>query len=115
MPNSKAYAAQDKKSPLAPFSIKLFTVCFLFYGCVITVSHAATNTWDFNGTTSPNPADGSGNWLTANNWWNGNVNVGGNWTSTGPDNAIFGTGTPGTYLVDLGGGNIYASNIVFNT
>lgn len=93
----------------------LITVCFLFLGCLVPVSHATTNTWDFNGITPPNPADGSGNWLTANNWWNGSANVSGNWTATGSDSAIFGTGTPGTYLVNLGGGNIYASNIVFNT
>jgi autotransporter-associated beta strand protein len=75
----------------------------------------STNIWDANGVTAPNPMDGSGNWLTSSNWWNGSANVNGHWTNSPSDSAIFGAGTPGSYLVNLGGGNIYASNVVFDT
>lgn len=74
-----------------------------------------TNTWDANGTNMPNPADGSGAWLTPTNWWNGSTNVGGNWNATTPNSAQFGAGTSGNYWVNLGGGTIYASNVVFAT
>jgi hypothetical protein len=47
-----------------------FLVGCVFFGCHVSIGLAATLTWDFNGATSPNPADGGGNWLTANDWWN---------------------------------------------
>src|SRR5258708_4695513 len=83
-----------------------FLVGCVFLGCHISNGRAATLSWDFNGATAPNPADGSGNWLTANDWWNSGagVNSNGNWTATGPDSAVFGAGTSGTYAVNLGGG-----------
>jgi len=43
---------------------RLFFVGFIFFDCHVPISRAATLTWDFNGATSPNPADGSGNSLT---------------------------------------------------
>jgi len=94
---------------------KMVLFALVLPGGLISASRGAVLTWDFNGTTAPNPSDGSGTWLTANDWWNGSANVNGNWAATAPDSAVFGAGTPGTYLVNLGGGNIYASNIVFNT
>jgi sialate O-acetylesterase len=75
----------------------------------------STNTWDANGTVLPNPSDGSGNWQTANNWWNGSTNVNGHWTNSPSDSAIFGAGTSGSYLVNLGGSSLYASNVTFTS
>ncbi|EEF60583.1 autotransporter-associated beta strand repeat protein [Pedosphaera parvula Ellin514] len=75
----------------------------------------STNTWDANGTTGPNPVDGSGSWLTASNWWNGSANVNGHWTNSPSDSAIFGTGTAGNYTINLGGNSLFASNVVFST
>src|SRR5882724_4237362 len=78
-------------------------------------SAISTNTWDANGITSPNPADGSGNWLMASNWWNGSTNVTGHWTNSPSDSAIFGAGVAGAYTVNLGGNTVYASNVTFST
>jgi len=61
------------------------------------------------------PSDGSGAWLATNIWWNGVTNVTGNWTSNAPNNAMFGAGTGGVYSVNLGGYNLYATNVTFNT
>ena len=73
-------------------------------------------TWDANGSTTPNPSDGSGSWLTAGDWWSsGSGNVNGTWSGTTPDNAFFGAGTAGSYVVDMGAGVITASNITFTT
>src|SRR5258706_1753723 len=70
-----------------------------------------TYTWDANGASGPNPSDGSGSWSAVNQWWNGAAN------QTWVDNhgVIFGVGTPGGYLVNLGGNTIYASNLTFST
>src|SRR5882724_1825654 len=94
-----------------------FLVYLIFFGCLLPVSRAATLTWDANGTTSPNPSDGSGNWLTSNSWWNSSagVNSNGNWTATTPNSAVFGAGTADAYIIDLGGNSLYASNVTFNT
>ena len=46
----------------------------------LTFSYAATLTWDANGSAAPNPSDGSGNWATAGNWWDGAGNVSGTWS-----------------------------------
>lgn len=80
-----------------------------------SVDRAASLTWDANGVTSPNPTDGSGTWWTANDWWNGSANVSGTWKASGPDSAIFGAGTAGTYGINLGGGDHHASHLTFNT
>src|SRR5882724_6360366 len=77
----------------------------------VAASTSTTFTWDANGTTAPNPGDGSGNWSSASQWWDGSVNQ----TWVDGKRAIFGAGTPGNYLVDLGSGSIIASNMVFNT
>jgi autotransporter-associated beta strand protein len=63
---------------------------------------AATLTWDANGTTGPNPSDGSGTWLTANAWWDGSANVNGSWSGAIPDSAIFGAGMDGSYSITVG-------------
>src|SRR5882672_8800318 len=94
---------------------KVWFKILLLWAVVSYRAQAAALTWDANGATAPNPSDGNGNWLTAGNWWNSSNNVNGSWTATTPDSAVFGAGTPGTYLVSLGGGNVYASNIVFST
>src|SRR5258706_14547706 len=78
-------------------------------------NQAAILTWDANGTTAPNPSDGSGNWLTTSGWLNGSGNVNGTWTSGNPVIAFFGAGISGDYVVTLGGGSIYASNVTFTT
>jgi hypothetical protein len=76
---------------------RFFLVGFVFFGSLVSAGRAATLTWDFNGATSPNPADGSGKWLTANDWWNGSANQ--SWAD-GSD-AIFGNGSgaAGNYVV----------------
>lgn len=85
----------------------------------VTVSaappHNFTNIWDANGIIAPNPSDGSGTWLTASNWWDGTTNLNGNWSTSPLDSAQFGAGTPGSYTINLGGGTIGASNVVFAT
>src|SRR5260221_4146109 len=70
-----------------------------------------TYTWDANGASGPNPSDGSGSWSAVNQWWNGAAN------QTWVDNhgVIFGVGTPGGYLGNLGGNTLYASNLTFST
>lgn len=75
-----------------------------------------TNIWDANGVTIPNPVDGSGSWLVGSNWWNGATNVSGHWVSgSALDSASFGAGTAGSYLINLAGGAVYASNLFFTT
>src|SRR5882724_7704388 len=97
-----------------PLRLGLFIVVFLL---AMSSAQSATLTWDANGTTSPNPSDGSGNWLTANNWWNSSAGVksNGNWTATTPDSVVFGAGLAGAYVINLGGNSLYASNVTFNT
>ena len=73
----------------AVLSANLALVCAL--GVCGTVGHAATLTWDANGTTT-GVTDGAGTWNTANtNWWNGSS------TGTWVDNsdAVFGSGGAG--------------------
>jgi len=74
-------------------------------------AYAATLTWDANGTTSPGSFDGSGNWNTANDWWNGSANQ--NWAS-GSD-AIFGSGTgsAGQYFVTNNSALVQPNSITF--
>jgi len=84
-------------------------------GILSFTTQAAVLTWDANGTTSPNPADGSGTWLTASDWWDGTANVSGTWSGTTPDSAMFGAGTPGSYTIKMGGGIINATNLTFAT
>ncbi len=60
---------------------------------------AASLIWDFNGTTAPNPADGSGNWQATGRWWNGSGNQ--NWSDN--NDAVFGFG-------NVGGGNYFVTN-----
>ncbi len=59
--------------------------------------HAATLIWDANGSTAPNPLDGSGRWVTANSWWNGSANQ--SWADG--NDAVFGAGSgvAGNYTV----------------
>ena len=80
-------------------------------GPIIPAGQAASLNWDANGSTAPNPADGSGSWLTANSWWNGTNNVSGTWTGTTPDDAIFGAGTNGAYNITVGA--VTASSVTF--
>src|SRR5882724_10950574 len=75
---------------------------------------ASALTWN-PGRSNSGPTDGGGTWLTTNGWWNGLANVNGNWTGVAPNGAIFGAGTNGAYLVNLGGSAVSASNVVFNT
>ena len=73
---------------------------------------AANLTWDANGSTAPNPSDGSDTWNTSNfNWWTGAANV--TWNNGTPDSAIFGAGAAGNYTVNLGEA-ITANTLTFN-
>lgn len=77
---------------LCLFIVLIGATCFVFVDC-----EATTLTWDSNGSTLPNPSDGSGNWMAAGRWWNGNANQ--NWADT--NDAVFGigSGVAGTYFV----------------
>jgi autotransporter-associated beta strand protein len=76
----------------------------------ISPAGAATLTWDASASTS-GPQDGSGNWLSANSWWNGSASV--NWVN-GSD-AIFGSGnsTSGTYAVTNNSALVLADFLTF--
>lgn len=75
----------------------------------IASGQAATLTWDANGSSAPNPADGSGTWLTSGNWWDGAVNTA--WNSGTPDDAILGAGTNGAYTIAVGA--VTANSVTF--
>ncbi len=77
----------------------------------VPMARPAVLTWDANGTSAPNPADGSGSWLTTNNWWNGVGNVSGTWSGAPPDDAVFGAGTNGTYSISVG--TVSANSVTF--
>ncbi|HSY44159.1 MAG TPA: autotransporter-associated beta strand repeat-containing protein, partial [Candidatus Acidoferrum sp.] len=70
-----------------------------------------TLTWDANGSASPGPLDGSGNWNVVNDWWNGSANQ--SWAS-GSD-AIFGSGvgSTGTYFVTNNSALMQPNSITF--
>jgi autotransporter-associated beta strand protein len=98
--------------------LRLCYRCLFALSCAVaflifSVSQAATLTWDANGSSAPNPADGSGTWLTANDWWNGSANVSGTWSGATPDSAVFGAGVDGNYAVALTG-NASATSLTFN-
>ena len=78
---------------------------------IIAASRAAALIWDANGSTSPNPSDGSGSWLTSSDWWNGASNVNGNWSGTTPDDAVFGAGTNGFCTISVG--SVSANSLTF--
>jgi len=63
----------------------------------VITCHAATFVWDANGSTAPNPTDGSGNWLASGRWWNGTANQ----TWADGNVAVFGigSGSLAAYLV----------------
>lgn len=70
-------------------------------------------TWDSNGTTTPDPADGGGAWLDANKWLDGTTHTTWNNTTHANTTAIFGAGgTSGT--VTLGTG-VSAGGLRFNS
>src|SRR5882757_6441027 len=73
------------------------TVFMLALAVIGFESHAATLVWDANGSTAPNPQDGSGRWVTANSWWNGGADQ--SWTDG--NDAVFGNGSgvAGNYVV----------------
>ncbi|MFN5738880.1 MAG: hypothetical protein ACK47H_09900 [Akkermansiaceae bacterium] len=54
------------------YSLKIKAIFALTVSALLSFfsqSHAATLTWDANGTTALQ-TDGAGVWLTANQWWN---------------------------------------------
>jgi len=75
------------------YSLKIRAIFALTVSALLSFfsqSHAATLTWDANGTTALQ-TDGLGDWLNADQWWNGSANV--TWTSG--DDAVFGNGGAG--------------------
>ena len=80
-----------------PNPVRKALAIFLFSAGLVAAADGATLIWDANGSAAPNPNDGSGNWLTANNWWNGGANQ--SWTDG--SEAVFGSGgaTAGSYFV----------------
>jgi autotransporter-associated beta strand protein len=76
---------------------------------VSQITHAASLTWDANGT-GAGQTNGGGSWLGANQWWNGSAN--GNWVD-GSD-AVFGGPSTAGGDVTLGTA-ISAGSITFNT
>jgi autotransporter-associated beta strand protein len=80
----------------------------------MTVSvHAGSLTWDGNGSTTPNPNGGTGNWdvNSTATWWNGTANV--VWPALGgtDDDAVF-ANTAGTVSLTT---PITANGLTFNT
>ncbi|MGA2868495.1 MAG: autotransporter-associated beta strand repeat-containing protein, partial [Verrucomicrobiota bacterium] len=75
-------------------------------------SRAQTLSWDPG--LGSGASDGSGIWTNIS-WWNGSAVVGGNWASPGVNGASFGAGTPGNYVVDLGGNSIFLTNLTLQT
>jgi autotransporter-associated beta strand protein len=92
------------------FPIKALVVSTLFL-CSVLNNQAATLIWDANGSSAPNPSDGSGNWLTANTWWNGS----GNQTWADGNDAVFGTGSgsAGVYTVTNNSTLVQPNSIIF--
>lgn len=102
----------------------LAIICTLAASFIVNIN-AATLVWDNNGSTSPNPSDGNGNWIGTGQWWNGSANQ--SWADA--SDAIFGTGSgsvgsfvvinnsalvqpnsitftnPGSYTITMGGTN----------
>ena len=74
-------------------------------------THAATLTWDANGSTAPNPADGSGNWLASNHWWTGTTDQ----TWADGSDAVFGSGigAVGVYVVTNNSALVQPDSITF--
>jgi len=74
----------------------------------VAASNSTTFTWDANGTTAPIPVMVAEiGHPPANGGWQRQTRHG-----LMEKRAIFGAGTPGNYLVDLGSGSIIASNMV---
>lgn len=87
-----------RHQPFTPgFLTSLLGIISLFLASSLP---AATLTWDANGTTAPLGFDGYGSWMAPNNWSDGGANV--SW-SAATDIAVFGSGTDGTYAIDLSG------------
>lgn len=67
-----------------------------------SVASGASYTWDGNGSTTPNPAGGTGTWSTSiANWWDGTQNL--VWPSSGTDNDAVFANTAGAVTVAAGG------------
>ena len=83
----------------------------MLFLCSAEVIKAATLTWDANGSTAPNPVDGSGSWQKSGAWWNGT----GNQTWSDGNDAIFGTGSglAGNYLVTNTAALIQPNSVTF--
>lgn len=93
-------------------SIALLRVGVLGFSLVSSVP-AATLNWDANGSTAPNPVDGSGTWTNAVSWWDGAANV----TWSGANIAVFGAGDDSTnkYISIAGLPAPAASNLWFKS
>src|ERR1700744_115171 len=85
-----------------------------FIMTLVLKGQAANLIWDANGAsgTPPNPADGSGDWLSGTSWWNGTADQ--SWTDF--SGAILGTGsgTAGSYNVSVSS-PVLVTNLVFQT
>ena len=80
---------------------------------LVVVSPALT--WDAN-TSTGGAQDGSGVWNgITTNWWDASAgaDVSGNWSPVHTCGATFGAGADGTYVIDLGGSSLNASNLFF--
>jgi len=86
----------------------LLIVVAMAFALAVPFAQAANLTWDANGTTAPNPNDGTGTWLAADRWWDGTTNV--TWNNSTPDNAAIGNGGAGG-TITLGGVN--AGSVTF--
>src|SRR5882724_1241002 len=88
-----------------------FFVLLIEATCLAIDCEAVTLTWDSNGSTTPNPSDGSGNWNGTGRWWNGSANQ--NWADA--NDAVFGTGAGvvGTYLVTNNSALVQPSSVTF--
>jgi autotransporter-associated beta strand protein len=88
-----------------------FLILLIEAMCFVSDCKAVVLTWDSNGSTAPNPSDGSGNWSSTGRWWNGSANQ--NWADT--NDAVFGigTGSVGTYLVTNNSALVQPNSVTF--
>jgi fibronectin-binding autotransporter adhesin len=84
-----------------------FTLNCQLAALVLGHSPALALIWDSNGSTAPNPNDGTGAWFENSNWWDGTQNVAWNPAVHSSAIAVFGSaGTAGVVTVGSSGVNV---------
>ncbi len=100
------YSAADTMTLTATASSGMSLAAATSTPIVFSINPVLTLTWDANGATT-GQTDGTGTWLTANQWWNGSNNS--TWTSG--SNAVIGLGGAGGTITL---GTVTAGQVLFN-